>query len=90
MSDACVDRKRRDFGLSPTDWARLRTLEHLHHLDSAEALQMNFALQDARYRITRDFIKNSDDLQIGPDVAAVRKYEVKAKACMAGISNLQT
>jgi len=41
-------------------------------------------------QITRDFIKNSDDLQIGPDVAAVRKYEVKAKACMAGISNLQT
>jgi hypothetical protein len=33
-----------------TDWARLRTLEHLDHLDSADALQMNFALQDARYR----------------------------------------
>jgi len=33
-----------------SDWARLRTLEHLHRLDSAEALQMNFALQDARYR----------------------------------------
>jgi hypothetical protein len=41
-------------------------------------------------QITRDFIKNSDDLQIGPDVAAVRKYQVKAKACLAGISNLQS
>ena len=32
------------------DWARLRTLEHLHRLDSANALQLNFTLQDARYR----------------------------------------
>jgi hypothetical protein len=33
-----------------TDWAKLRTLEHLHRLDGGEALQMNFTLQDARYR----------------------------------------
>ncbi len=33
-----------------TDWARLRTLEHLHRLDSAGALQFDMTLQDARYR----------------------------------------
>lgn len=33
-----------------TDWAKLRTLEHLHRLDAAGALQLNFTLQDARYR----------------------------------------
>jgi hypothetical protein len=33
-----------------SDWAKLRTLEHLQRLDSAGALQLNFALQDARYR----------------------------------------
>jgi hypothetical protein len=32
------------------DWARLRTLEHLRHLDSSDALQLNLTLQDARYR----------------------------------------
>jgi hypothetical protein len=32
------------------DWAKLRTLEHLHHLDQGAALQLNFTLQDARYR----------------------------------------
>jgi hypothetical protein len=38
-------------------------------------------------QITRDFIKNSDDLQIGPDPTGVRKYQMKAKACMGAISN---
>lgn len=33
-----------------TDWAKLRTLERLPRLDSAAALQLNFTLQDARYR----------------------------------------
>jgi hypothetical protein len=33
-----------------TDWARLRLLEHLHHLDSSAALQLSLTLQDARYR----------------------------------------
>lgn len=33
-----------------TDWAKLRTLEQLHNLDSVGALQFNFTLQDARYR----------------------------------------
>ena len=32
------------------DWAKLRTLEHLHRLDSAGALHFNETLQDARYR----------------------------------------
>jgi hypothetical protein len=32
------------------DWARLRALEHLDRLDRADALQMNFTVQDARYR----------------------------------------
>jgi len=33
-----------------TDWAKLRTLERLHRLDAAGALQMNLTLNDARYR----------------------------------------
>lgn len=33
-----------------TDWAKLRTLEHLRHLDTTGALQFDFTLQDARYR----------------------------------------
>jgi hypothetical protein len=37
-------------------------------------------------QITSDFIKNSDDLQIGPDAAGVRKYEMKAHACLAALS----
>jgi hypothetical protein len=37
-------------------------------------------------QITRDFIKNSDDLQIGPDEPGVRKYQMKAKTCMAALS----
>jgi hypothetical protein len=36
--------------------------------------------------ITRDFIKNSDDLKIGADVRGVRKYERKAQACIAALS----
>ncbi len=32
------------------DWAKLRTLEHLHRLDGGGALQFNLTLQDARYR----------------------------------------
>ena len=33
-----------------TDWAKLRTLEHLNKLDSNAALQFNLTLDDARYR----------------------------------------
>jgi len=33
-----------------TDWAKLRALEHVDRLNSSDALQMNFTLQDARYR----------------------------------------
>jgi hypothetical protein len=36
--------------LEQTDWARLRTLEHVRRLDSAEAFELNTTLQDARYR----------------------------------------
>lgn len=33
-----------------TDWAKLRTLEHLRSLDRAGALEFSVTLQDARYR----------------------------------------
>lgn len=33
-----------------TDWARLRTLEHLRRVDPEAALQLTLTLQDARYR----------------------------------------
>ena len=36
--------------LEQTDWARLRTLEHVRRLDPDQAFQMNITLQDARYR----------------------------------------
>ena len=39
-----------DMGVEQTDWARLRTLEHLRRLYADGALQFNVTLQDARYR----------------------------------------
>jgi hypothetical protein len=36
--------------LEQTDWARLRTLEHVRRLDPAETFELNTTLQDARYR----------------------------------------
>jgi hypothetical protein len=39
-----------EMGLEQTDWAKLRTLEHIRRLDPAAALEFNVALQDARYR----------------------------------------
>ena len=39
-----------EMGLEQTDWAKLRTLEHVRRLDSAAALEFNVTLQDARYR----------------------------------------
>ena len=36
--------------LEQTDWAKLRTLEHLRRLEPAEAFELNTILQDARYR----------------------------------------
>ena len=33
-----------------TDWARLRTLEHLRRLEPSTAFELNATLQDARYR----------------------------------------
>ena len=35
--------------------------------------------------ITRDFIKNSDDLRIAPDAAGVQKYRAKAQSCAAAL-----
>jgi hypothetical protein len=39
-----------EMGLEQTDWAKLRTLEHIGRLDPAAALEFNVTLQDARYR----------------------------------------
>jgi hypothetical protein len=39
-----------EMGVEQTDWAKLRTLEHLRRLDADAALQFNLTLQDARYR----------------------------------------
>ncbi|HEX3422262.1 MAG TPA: hypothetical protein VHS33_02510 [Sphingomicrobium sp.] len=39
-----------EMAIEQTDWAKLRTLEHLRRLDSAGALEFNVTLQDARYR----------------------------------------
>jgi hypothetical protein len=33
-----------------SDWAKLRTLEHVRHLEPAAAFELNETLQDARYR----------------------------------------
>jgi len=39
-----------EMGIEQTDWAKLRTLEHLRRLDPGAALDFNVTLQDARYR----------------------------------------
>jgi hypothetical protein len=39
-----------EMGAEQADWAKLRTLEHLHRLDPNAALQFNLTLSDARYR----------------------------------------
>jgi hypothetical protein len=36
--------------------------------------------------ITRDFIRNSDDLHIAPNDAGLRKYELKERSCLAALS----
>jgi hypothetical protein len=36
--------------LEQTDWAKLRTLEHVHRLDPGAQFALNVTLQDARYR----------------------------------------
>jgi hypothetical protein len=38
-------------------------------------------------QITRDFIDNSDDLQIGPNAGGVQKYRKKAEACVAALGS---
>jgi hypothetical protein len=38
-------------------------------------------------QITLDFIKNSDDLQIGPNGGGVQKYQKKAAACVAALAS---
>ena len=39
--------------LEQSDWAKLRTLEHLRRLEPSSAFEMNETLQDARYRSWR-------------------------------------
>jgi hypothetical protein len=39
-----------EMGLEQTDWAKLRTLEHIRRLDPTAALEFDVTLQDARYR----------------------------------------
>ena len=39
-----------EMGVEQTDWAKLRTLEHLTKMDLAAAYDLNAVLQDARYR----------------------------------------
>jgi hypothetical protein len=39
-----------EMGPEQTDWAKLRTLEHIRNLDRAGALDFNVTVQDARYR----------------------------------------
>jgi len=39
-----------EMAFEQTDWAKLRTLEHLKRLDPSSAFELNTALQDARYR----------------------------------------
>lgn len=48
-----------------TDWAKLRSLEHLHHLEEPALFELNATVQDARYRAWRIvlLITRSVDLQ---------------------------
>ncbi len=41
------------------DWAKLRTLEHVHRLDAATDYDLNTTLQDARYRNWRVSLQTS-------------------------------
>lgn len=58
--------------LEQTDWARLRTLEHVRRLDPAEAFELDATLQDARYRdwrlalVTSQLFAMADSLGIRP------------------------
>ena len=45
-----MENLQNEMGLEQTDWAKLRTLEHVRRLDPASALEFNETLQDARYR----------------------------------------
>lgn len=54
-------------------------------LTAAEKLRRDLTV--AR-EITRDFIKNTDDLKIGPHETGLRKYERKVRACMDDLGNL--
>lgn len=45
-----MENLQNEMGLEQTDWAQLRTLEHVRRLDPASALEFNETLQDARYR----------------------------------------
>jgi len=51
---------------------------------AAETLRRDIG---AAREITLDFIKNSDDLEIGPNAGGVQKYQKKAAACVAALSS---
>lgn len=55
-----------------TDWAKLRTLEHVRRLDPLAAFEMNETLQDARYRnwrlalVTTQLFDMANSLSVRP------------------------
>lgn len=55
-----------------SDWAKLRTLEHVRRLDPSAAFGMNQTLQDARYRnwrlalVTSQLFDMADNLRLRP------------------------
>jgi hypothetical protein len=46
--------------LEQTDWAKLRMLERLHRLDEPTLVELNSAVQDARYRAWRVALISSE------------------------------
>jgi hypothetical protein len=72
--------------LEQTDWARLRTLEHVRRLDPAEAFQLNTTLQDARYRDWRLALVTSQLLTMAKSMgirATHNSTPASASVCLA-------
>jgi hypothetical protein len=65
-----------EMAVEQTDWAKLRTLEHVHRLDPGAALEFNVTLQDARYRdwrlelVTDQLFDMAKALQLRPTANA--------------------
>lgn len=61
-----------EMGAEQTDWANLRTLEHVDRLDSNAVLQFNLTLNDARYRdwrlalVTDQLFEMANKLHVWP------------------------